>query len=127
MKYCHKCHRLTAGKPLFCNSCGSSYDRKFCPRLHVNPRAAQVCSQCGSRELSSPQPRVPLVLRPVVTLLGLGPGFFILLLLVVWVAFYLRQLLSDPSGLLPLMLVALALGTALWLSLKADSRGRRKR
>lgn len=31
---------------------------KLCPRLHANSRRAEVCSQCGSRELSSPHPRV---------------------------------------------------------------------
>jgi hypothetical protein len=58
MKYCFQCGRTTAGEPLFCNFCGRSFDVKLCPRLHPNPRIAKVCSQCGSRELSEPQPRV---------------------------------------------------------------------
>ena len=76
MKYCFHCGRMTAGEPLFCNSCGRSYDVKLCPRHHPNPRSAEVCSQCGSRELSTPQPRVSIwwkfagwVLRGVATLL----------------------------------------------------------
>ena len=60
MKYCYECGRMTAGEPLFCNYCGRSYDVKLCPRLHVNPRYAEVCSQCGSRDLSTPQPKVSL-------------------------------------------------------------------
>jgi hypothetical protein len=58
MKYCYHCGHITAGEPLFCNSCGRSYDLKFCPRLHPNPRIAEVCSRCGSRVLSTPQPKV---------------------------------------------------------------------
>lgn len=58
MTYCYNCGRMTAGKPLFCGFCGRSYDVKLCPRLHTNPRIAEVCSQCGSRELSTPQPKV---------------------------------------------------------------------
>lgn len=58
MKLCYECGRMTTGEPLFCNSCGRSYDVKLCPRLHKNGRSAEVCSQCGSRELSTPQPRV---------------------------------------------------------------------
>lgn len=58
MKYCYHCGHLTAGEPLFCNFCGRSYDLKLCPRRHPNPRFADVCSQCGSRELSTPQPKV---------------------------------------------------------------------
>src|SRR5712692_2457604 len=59
MKYCYECGCTTAGEPIFCNSCGRSYDVKLCPKLHLNPRLAEACSQCGSRDLSTPQPRVP--------------------------------------------------------------------
>jgi hypothetical protein len=59
MKYCFNCNRMTPGEPLFCNSCGRSYDVKLCPRRHSNPRTAEACSQCGSRDLSTPQPRRP--------------------------------------------------------------------
>lgn len=58
MKYCYECGRMTAGEPIFCNFCGRSYDVKLCPRHHPNPRIAEVCSQCGSRDLSTPQPKV---------------------------------------------------------------------
>jgi hypothetical protein len=60
MKFCYACGHTTGGGPLFCNSCGGSYDVKLCPKLHANPRLAEACSQCGSRDLSVPQPRVPL-------------------------------------------------------------------
>src|SRR6266852_6414847 len=59
MKYCYECGCTTAGEPLFCNYCGRSYDTKLCPKLHVNPRLAEACSQCGIRDLSTPQPKVP--------------------------------------------------------------------
>src|SRR5690348_4604779 len=65
MKYCYACGRYTAGDPLFCNSCGCSYDVKLCPRLHPNPRHAEVCAQCGSREFSTPQPQVAIGKRLV--------------------------------------------------------------
>jgi hypothetical protein len=58
MKFCYQCGRMTPGEPLYCNSCGRSYELKLCPRAHANPRSAEVCSQCGSREFSTPQPRV---------------------------------------------------------------------
>src|SRR6185437_3885572 len=60
MKYCYQCGRLTAGEPMFCNFCGRSYDVKLCSRLHANPRNAEACSQCGSRDLSTPQPKVSI-------------------------------------------------------------------
>ena len=61
MKHCYYCGRITAGEPLFCNTCGRTFDKKLCPRLHINPRSAEICSRCGSRDLSSPQPKVSLV------------------------------------------------------------------
>ena len=62
MRYCNECHRMTAGEPLFCNFCGRSYDLKLCPHRHPNPRNAEICSECGSRDLSTPHPHVPLLL-----------------------------------------------------------------
>jgi hypothetical protein len=61
MKYCYACGHKTQGEPLYCNSCGRSYDAKLCSKLHVNPRAAAACSQCGSRDLSIPQPKIPVL------------------------------------------------------------------
>ena len=107
MRFCTNCHRMTAGKPLFCNWCGRSFDIRLCPRMHVNPRAAQVCAECGSRELSTPQPRVPLLLRPLVTLLQLGPTGLLLAMLGVSFAVYLSQLSRHPNGSLPLTFVVL--------------------
>jgi hypothetical protein len=63
MRFCYTCGHTTVGEPLFCNSCGKSYDVKLCPKLHVNPRLAEACSRCGSRDLSVPQRRVPLSWR----------------------------------------------------------------
>src|SRR6266481_1646550 len=59
MRYCYNCNRATIGDPLFCNFCGRSYNIKLCQKLHVNPRNAEACSRCGSRDLSTPQPKVP--------------------------------------------------------------------
>ncbi|MGD0904699.1 MAG: hypothetical protein ABR924_17320 [Terracidiphilus sp.] len=86
MKYCYQCGKMTAGEPLFCGTCGRSYDAKLCPRLHVNPRGVEVCSKCGSRELSTPQPRIPMSLRLLALLARLGLGlllFYVSLSLVI--------------------------------------------
>jgi hypothetical protein len=68
---------MTAGEPLFCNHCGRSYDVKLCPRLHPNPRGAEVCSQCGSREMSTPQPKIPLSWRLLALIVRLGLGLLL--------------------------------------------------
>ncbi len=60
MKFCYQCGKASAGDPPFCSKCGRSYDVRLCPRMHRNSRYAKACSQCGSRELSEPQPRVSL-------------------------------------------------------------------
>lgn len=68
MKFCFQCKRVTGGEPLFCSRCGCTYDVKLCPRQHANPRYAEVCSQCGSRDLSTPQPRVPVWGRALIAI-----------------------------------------------------------
>jgi ribosomal protein L40E len=68
---------MTAGEPLYCGTCGRTYDVKLCPRAHVNPRGAEVCSKCGSRELSTPQPKIPMSLRLLALLIRLGLGLLL--------------------------------------------------
>lgn len=94
MKYCSACGRVTPGDPLFCNSCGSSYDVKLCPRLHRNSRHAEVCSECGSREFSTPQPRVPFGRR---LLRLLERALLAFALMVLFLAFVVA-LLSTREG-----------------------------
>lgn len=85
MKYCYECGRMTPGEPLFCNFCGRSYDVKLCPSKHPNPRIAEICSQCGSRDFSTPQPKVSLWWKFLTwltrTLLGLLLGCLTVLLI----------------------------------------------
>lgn len=85
MKFCYECGRMTPGEPLFCNFCGRTYDVKLCPSKHPNPRIAEVCSQCGSRDFSIPQPKVSLWWKFLAwltrVLVGLLLGCFSLLLL----------------------------------------------
>lgn len=77
MNYCYNCGHITPGEPLYCNYCGRSYDVKLCPRHHGNPRSADVCSQCGSRELSTPQPKVPAMWKLLAIIIRLGLGLFL--------------------------------------------------
>jgi hypothetical protein len=42
--------------------------------MHQNPRGAEVCSKCGSRELSTPQPKIPMSWRLLAILVRLGLG-----------------------------------------------------
>lgn len=81
---------------------------KLCPRRHENPRFAEVCSQCGSRELSTPQPKVSVLWKIA--------EFFVrglLGLLVVYVVMsFIYGLLSSPqtgNALLALMLLLVSL------------------
>jgi hypothetical protein len=66
MRYCTNCRHITIGGPNFCNSCGYSYDVKLCSSRHPNPRAARVCSQCGSTEFSTPAPPLSFYVRMMI-------------------------------------------------------------
>jgi hypothetical protein len=115
MKYCHHCHRVTTGEPLFCNSCGRSYDYKLCPHRHPNPRTAEVCSQCGSRELSAPHPRVPLWLSPLLVLLSGLPGIALLAITVLLLIGLLNTLLTNQQLLFEFMMLGLMVGFLWWM------------
>jgi hypothetical protein len=111
MKYCYQCGRMTDGEPLFCNHCGRSYDVKLCPRLHPNPRGAEVCSKCGSRELSIPQPMIPMSWRLLALLVRLGLGlllFYATLSLVI-------VLIRTPEVRRALIGLGMLLGSFWWV------------
>jgi hypothetical protein len=115
MKFCFHCGNATGGEPLFCNSCGRSYDVKLCSRRHVNPRSAEVCSQCGSRELSTPQPKVPFWWKSLGFLLQLVSGI-LLVLFSLWAAI---EALKSPAGQNAMILLGLLFAVlwALWVML----------
>jgi hypothetical protein len=113
MRYCNQCHRITSGEPLFCNYCGRSYDYKLCPHRHPNPRSAEVCSQCGSRDLSTPHPHVPLWLSALLVLLSALPGLLLLAVTIVFGVALLKVLLTNQQLLFQCMLVGLML-SFLW-------------
>jgi len=115
MKYCYNCNRITPGEPLFCNFCGRSYNVKLCPRMHPNPRSAEACSQCGSRDLSTPQPRVPLWAPVLQFFLSLIPGFILTVLSILSVALVIRAILQSPRALTSLVFLLLALGVLWWI------------
>jgi hypothetical protein len=111
MKYCYECGRITAGEPRFCQFCGRTYDVKLCPRRHENPRFAEVCSQCGSRELSTPQPKISSLWKVAEFLARVLVG----LLIVYVVLSFVYGLVTTPQtggalmalGLLICVLIAL--------------------
>lgn len=118
MRYCHNCHKTTTGEPLFCHSCGSTYDAKLCPARHINPRWATVCSACGSRDLSTPAPRVPFWLAPLLLLASLLPGVLLAALLVLVVVAIIHQLLTDRQIQAQLLVVLIVLALLWWLYLQ---------
>jgi len=109
MRYCHQCHRITPGEPLFCNLCGRSYDFKLCPHRHPNPRNAEVCSECGSRELSTPHPKVPIWLAPLVALLSALPGLLLVGVTLVFGFGIVRAIFSDQQLMFQAVLAGLML------------------
>ena len=115
MRYCTNCHRITAGDPLFCNVCGQSYNIKFCPRLHPNPRAAQVCSQCGSRELSTPQPKPGLGTLPLLLLVRILPGIALFLATIALIFALVQAAISAQELIVPLLIRAGILLAVVWI------------
>jgi hypothetical protein len=111
MKFCYQCGRMTPGEPFFCNSCGRSYDVKLCPRLHANSRSAEVCAQCGSRDFSTPQPRVSVWWRVLEFVTKVVFGAFLAYLSVAG----LIALLRTPQFQSLLIIFGILVGLLWWL------------
>src|ERR1700730_6826736 len=97
MKICYSCNRVTTGQPLFCNFCGRTYDVKLCPRLHTNPRNAEVCSQCGSREFSKPQAKLTFWAKVLVVAVTVIVGSLLLYFSLLFVAILLCNVFSNAN------------------------------
>jgi RNA polymerase subunit RPABC4/transcription elongation factor Spt4 len=119
MRYCYNCNRVTYGKPLFCSFCGRSYNVKLCPRLHPNGRNAQACSQCGSRDLSTPAPKAPLWISLAAFGLSLLPGFLLTLVSLLFAIAAIHAIFVNPRMLLASLFLAFALAVlwAMWTRL----------
>jgi len=119
MKYCFNCNRITPGEPLFCNTCGGSYDWKLCPRRHKNPRTAEACSQCGSRDLSTPQPRRPVWVLPLGFVLAVLPGVFLIIASIAVLFAAIIAILQHPEMIVMLILLAIPFGIlwGMWLEI----------
>lgn len=115
MRYCNQCHRITSGEPLFCNFCGRSYDFKLCPHRHTNPRNAEICSACGSRELSTPHPRIPMWLVPLLALLTALPGLLLVCVTVLFLVGFAHALATSPQLQFQLLVVGLMLAFVWYL------------
>ena len=115
MRFCPQCHKLTSGEPLFCNHCGASYDAKLCPARHLNPRNAEVCSQCGSRDLSTPAPRLSLWLQPMLFAASLLPGLILASLLILVAVAMLRELATNGQIQAQLVALLFILAMLWWL------------
>ena len=109
MRYCNHCHRMTAGEPLFCNFCGRSYNAKLCPHRHPNPRNAEICSQCGSHELSTPQPHLPLWLAALIGILTGLPGLLLVTVSILFIFGLIHALLSNQQLLFQAVVAGLML------------------
>lgn len=115
MKFCYYCGHLTPGEPLFCNSCGRTYNVKLCPARHPNPRRAEVCSQCGSRDFSTPQPRVPLSTRCFAFLLRIVIGVLLVYLAVAFLIVLAKGLLASPHASNALLCVGILAALLYWI------------
>ena len=111
MKFCYECGKASAGDPLFCTKCGRTYGVRLCPRLHRNSRYAKVCSQCGSHELSQPEPAVSFWWKVLEFLLRVGFGVLLVYLTLAGVA-ALLQMREVQGGLI---VFGILVGLLWWL------------
>lgn len=114
MKYCYHCGRSTVADPLFCATCGRSFEKRICPRLHVNARSAHACSRCGSTDLSTPQPQVPLRYQLFEWLTCIAVGAFLVFVSALFTAALLADLAGHHTPSHGRILFAVLLATLWW-------------
>lgn len=78
---------------MFCTLCGSSFDVKYCRKLHPNPVTAEYCGVCGSSDLSTPHRRPKRGMVGVVTLVVVSISVAGSTLVVI-----IRPLVEDDIG-----------------------------
>lgn len=125
MKFCYSCGKTTPGEPLYCHFCGHSFDIKLCPSRHENPRWAEVCSHCGSRNLSEPQRRVPILFRVVAVVVLAIPAIPLVIASIVLAvaAWTLLTQRAVPNGKLITGAIFLGALWAAWGTLPHAVRG----
>ena len=110
-KRCNNCGKRYADEHTFCTQCGTSFDAKYCSRLHRNERGAAYCQACGSSDLSTPHERSD------------GLGFLLLLLaaiasvvVIVVMVVTLPALLAESqyAGVMLLVTILAAVLTVAW-------------
>lgn len=114
MKYCFACGRITSGEPLYCSYCGRTYDVKLCPARHPNPRYAEVCSKCGSRDLSTPQPRISFLWKFVAILLRIALGLIAIAIVLAVLLGTLQGLLTSPRMQEAALVLGILAGLLWW-------------
>ena len=118
MKFCFECAHITGGGTAVCNFCGRSYNTKLCPKMHPNPRFAEACSRCGSRDLSVPQRKVPFAFVLAAWVIQSFTGLTLGLLSIRIALSIVRGKYSHSAGNKTLILpVALCLFWLLWVAL----------
>lgn len=98
---------------MFCNQCGSSYDVRLCPARHMNLRTALACSECGSRDLSTPQPQLSLGPRIALWFAPILAGLLLILLSLVAFVGILNTIASGRQ-IPPSLAMGLLLLASLW-------------
>src|SRR5262245_9386850 len=114
MRYCTNCRRLSAGHPPFCTRCGRTYNVRLCPRQHVNSRRADVCSQCGSRDLTQPAPRAHLADHLVAWTWSVLPVVLLIVLASVVVLAMVNAVLTDAQVQGQVVGIVLLVGLGWW-------------
>ena len=118
MRYCSRCKMLHAGRPMFCPSCGRTWNYRLCERGHENSinHHANYCAVCGSPNLTEGMREVWWS-----KLLGLFHGRWRKIVLI-GIGVFLLASFGNMSGQFFEFVVGIAvsvgvLGIAMWLVL----------
>src|SRR5690242_8070628 len=115
MRRCNYCFRYAVGQPLYCPTCGRSYESRICGRGHVNPRNTHFCPTCGSGDFSTPAPPESFLGWILRWMLQLFVGAAVALLIIAAAVSVVARI--DWNQLTPsLVSLLLMIGVLYWLT-----------
>lgn len=115
MKHCYTCKKQCSNTASFCAGCGSSFDTRFCPRLHPNPVWAEYCETCGDSNLSKPHARPKTPQTTVLLLLVIGLVIAVGTLIIILSLFRVHDTIPPGKGLVVTTVIAGLVVTWSWL------------
>ena len=122
MRFCSHCHKWISGRPVYCPSCGRTWNYRICSRGHLNKLDSNYCSVCGSPDMS-----IGMRERWFSKIIGMMSGRVLRIILIVFVIICVANISEGGFELLGGFIISIGiLSFGLWFASKIFSMNVKK-